>query len=351
MPDWAVPAVYYNGEGKEIVMATTIKMSVKNILIWFADQMKHPATLFIRKSWGVFSVYAHIRRSDRLPKKTSQDKVHALKTSKYMSDKYGGRYSVYKCVFCDGWHIAKESAATQKDTSTESQKEYREGSIPKEFNLEGILISGIPDIASVYGGVRGRTLSSPAQSFAWPIVKECGVKTIIDLREDGIYTRMQDLCDKFGMEYFYYPVDKKVKHVKDMVTLFPKFCSLIDEGRFYIACAMGLHRTDIALCAYWVFYSADKGMAPPEIRGYQNSGNHKIMRVLNAMYKELQKEMALNRFRNTYFTSERKQLLADKNIFIILHYITANANYMRNANYMWPRSYKKMVVQSWLLLN
>lgn len=99
-------------------------------------------------------------------------------------------------------------------------------------DLKKILELPISDIAYVYGGVRGRTLSSPAQSFAWPIVKECGIKTIIDLRQDGIYTRMLNLCDKFGMEYFYYPVDIEVKHVKEMVTLFPKFCSLIDEGRF-----------------------------------------------------------------------------------------------------------------------
>ena len=286
-------------------------VSFKNICIWLADQLSHPATLFARKSWGVFSVYAHIRRSDRLPKKSSPDKGKALQTAMFMSDKYGGRYSIYKCVFCDGWHIAKESAATQKKTSTESPKEYREGLIPKEFNLEGILTSGIPDIASVYGGVRGRTLSSPAQIFAWPIVKECGIKTIIDLREDGIYTRMQYLCDKFGMEYFYYPVDKKVKHVKEMVILFPKFCSLIDEGRFYIACAMGLHRTDIALCAYWVFYAADKRFAPPAIRGYRKSDGHitdKIMRVLNAMYKEFTKRNGKEPISPHVF-NERKKII------------------------------------------
>lgn len=163
------------------------RISFNNIAIWLADELSHPATLFARKSWGVFSVYAH---------------------------------------------------------------------------------------------------------FAWPIVKECGIKIIIDLREDGIYTRMQNLCDKFGIEYFYYPVDKEVKHVKKMVTLFTKFCSLIDEGRFYMACAMGLHRTDIALCAYWVFYAAYKGIAPPAIRGYRKSDGHitdKIMRLLNAMYQEFTK--------------------------------------------------------------
>lgn len=68
----------------------------------------------------------------------------------------------------------------------------------------------IPDLVPVYGGVRGRTLSSPRQKFAWPTVKECGIRTIIDLRADGINTHLSALCEKFGMEYFYYPVDKKI---------------------------------------------------------------------------------------------------------------------------------------------
>lgn len=68
----------------------------------------------------------------------------------------------------------------------------------------------------------------------------------------------------------------------------PQVCEKIDKGDFYIACAMGLHRTDIALCTYWVFYAADKGIAPPPIRGYRQEEGHntnKIMRVLNAFYQ------------------------------------------------------------------
>ena len=51
---------------------------------------------------------------------------------------------------------------------------------------------------------------------------------------------------------------------------------------------MGLHRTDIALCTYWVFHAADMGMAPPPIRGYRLRDGHdtsKIMRVLNVFYQ------------------------------------------------------------------
>jgi hypothetical protein len=76
--------------------------------------------------------------------------------------------------------------------------------------------------------------------------------------------------------------------IEQMVTLFPDFCQLIDGGNFYIACAMGLHRTDIALCTYWVFYGADHGLEPPTIRGYRKEDGHntnKLMRILNALYQ------------------------------------------------------------------
>lgn len=288
-----------------------VKISYKNIWRWFADQLSHPATLFKRKSWGVFSEYAHVRRSDRMPKKASPNKEKALEAAAFMANKYGGSYSIYKCVYCDGWHIAKDPESKSEKVSAANPDLYRIKQGAKNLDVEKILASGIPDIAQVYGGVRGRTLSSPAQAYAWSIVKECGIRTIIDLREDGIYTHMQRLCDKFGMEYFYYPVDKKVKHVGETVRLFPKLCRIIDEGNFYIACAMGLHRTDIALCAYWMFYAADRGVEPPAIRGYRKVDGHdtsKIMRVLNAMYKEFTTQNGTAPIPMTVY-NERKKII------------------------------------------
>lgn len=155
-------------------------------------------------------------------------------------------------------------------------------------DTDRLLNLDIPDLAAVYGGIRGRTMSSRHQNYAWPILKECGIRSIIDLREDGIHTRLEDLCRQYGMEYFHYPVDNKAQYIEDMVRLFPELCRIIDAGGFYIACAMGLHRTDIALCCYWMFYAADRGAEPPEIRGYRKATGHetdKIMRVLNAFYR------------------------------------------------------------------
>jgi hypothetical protein len=156
------------------------------------------------------------------------------------------------------------------------------------LDIERVIQTGIPDITPVYGGVRGRTLSSQKQAYAWNTVVDAGLKQVIDLRKDYSADRYPELCRLYGVDYFHYPIDNDRETIGKMVELFPTFCEKIDKGDFYIACAMGLHRTDIALCTYWVFYAADKGIAPPPIRGYRQEDGHntnKIMRVLNAFYQ------------------------------------------------------------------
>ncbi|MGM9802729.1 MAG: hypothetical protein ACI308_00975 [Muribaculaceae bacterium] len=151
------------------------------------------------------------------------------------------------------------------------------------------MATSIPDIHPAYGGVRGKTMSSRTQGYAWPIIQEAGVSTIIDLRNDGPNMRMMNLCEQYGMEYFHYPINNNGKMIDDIVNLFPEFCKRIDRGGFYIACAMGLHRTDIALCLYWMFHGADNAVEPPLLWGYLQESGHdtsKILRMANAFYNE-----------------------------------------------------------------
>lgn len=156
------------------------------------------------------------------------------------------------------------------------------------MNFARLQQTRIPDLAPVYDGARGRTMSSRHQAYAWRALVEAGVTTIIDLREKDHTDRLPALCKEYGMQYFHYPVETSAEAISLMVTRFPDFCQRIDAGNFYIACAMGLHRTDIALCAYWVFYGADQRLEPPQLHGYRQEEGHridKIMRVLNAMYQ------------------------------------------------------------------
>ena len=104
---------------------------------------------------------------------------------------------------------------------------------------------------------------------------------------------MMALCKEYGMEYFYYPVDNHADMMRSMVDLFPELCRRIDRGSFYIACAMGLHRTDIALSAYWVFCGADRGIEPPVLRGYLKESNHdtsKKLQILRCVLRRTYKQ-------------------------------------------------------------
>ena len=52
------------------------------------------------------------------------------------------------------------------------------------MDIERILSIQIPDIAPVYGGVRGRTISSHKQAYAWKTIVAAGLRQVIDLRKD-----------------------------------------------------------------------------------------------------------------------------------------------------------------------
>lgn len=150
--------------------------------------------------------------------------------------------------------------------------------------------TNIPDLAQVYGGARGRTMSSRHQNYAWPALVESGITQVIDLRKTDSSEKLPRICDNYGIAYFHYPVDNDKETIVRMVELLPELCKRIDKGNFYIACAMGLHRTDIALCVYWVFYAADRGIEPPILRGYTAKvglTTDRIMRILNAIYLHL----------------------------------------------------------------
>lgn len=179
------------------------------------------------------------------------------------------------------------------------------------MNIERVLQTKIPDLTAVYGGIRGRTMSSRHQAYAWRALVEAGVRQVIDLRQDYTNDRYRDICEQSGIQYFHYPVHRSKETVVNMVEEFTTFCELIDQGDFFISCAMGLHRTDIALCTYWVFYGADKGKEPPVLVGYLKEKGHdagKIMQVLNSFYKILAGQNGIEPMPIAVF-KERKKII------------------------------------------
>ena len=270
----------------------------KYIGCWLMDQLSRPdcfRNLVVdRSAWGAFSIYAHAKRSDGKAKIAYAIKAKAEKAAFDMSKKYGYSFISYKCLFCEGWHVSKTVGKDAHGQTTEeiALDKYAMVSNTGEngLDVDRILATKIPDLAQVYGGFRGRTLSSTRQLYAFKTMVESGISQVIDLRADYSSDFYSELCERSGISYFKYPVAYEDVWIAKMVELFPEFCRLIDNGSFYIACAMGLHRTDIALCSYWVFYAADKGIAPPELQGYRKDKGlnpSKIIRVLNAVYKKM----------------------------------------------------------------
>ncbi len=306
-------------------MKTLIK-SIRQIKLryigsWLKDQLGRPDwfrnMVVNRSAWGAFSFYAHARRSDEKSKIAYSSKAKAEKAAFDMTKKYGTPFTVYKCLFCEGWHVSRAVAKDAQGKTTE-QIALEKNAVKADTRLDGldverIMSTGIPDLAQVYGGFRGRALSSPRQLPAWKMLIKSGVNQIIDLRGDYTSDFYKDLCKESGISYFKYPVAYKDEYIASMVKLFPTFCELIDKGRFYIHCAHGLHRTDIALSTYWVFYAADKGIAPPPICGYRKDKGLttlKIMRVLNAVYKYMTETNGVEPIPENVFL-ERKEIIND----------------------------------------
>ena len=307
----------------------TITKSIKNIKFrhigtWLLDQFQQPGwfgnLVVSRRSWGAFSIYSHSYRSNGMPKVTYSTRKSAQRAAESMAKKHEVPFAVYKCLFCEGWHVSK--IGDHKALSEKSSKEMEDvlASLKTmdrhdgtNLDIKRALDTNIPDIHPAYGGLRGRTLSSSRQLYAWKTLVEAGLKQVIELRADYKSDLYKDLCEKSGVAYFRFPV--AINMIEEMAELFPELCEKIDRGNFYIACAMGLHRTDIALCLYWVFYAADKGIAPPRLHGYLKAdgrGPEKILRMLNAFYrfkteKEGQKPIPEDVFK------ERKEVIIELN--------------------------------------
>ena len=162
------------------------------------------------------------------------------------------------------------------------------------MNTELILSTNIQNIDTAYGGVRGTTLSSRHNMRYWQTVVDSGIRTIIELRDEDHSNRLCRMCEIHSIRYFAFPMDSYSVPNKVIASRLQEFFELIDNGDFYIACAMGLHRTDMALSIYWMFHGVDNGMNPPILRGHIVDGelvmdrlNNKVFRRLNSLYAYL----------------------------------------------------------------
>ena len=57
-------------------------------------------------AWGLFSKWSHIRK-DGQAKVTYNTMETARRSGLKMSEKKGVHFSVYKCIYCDGYHLGR----------------------------------------------------------------------------------------------------------------------------------------------------------------------------------------------------------------------------------------------------
>ena len=89
------------------------KISFKNSILAIWNQLTRKGAwrnIFVtHNAFGIFSEYSHISRRNGKPKIPYPNKKVALRAAEAMGKKHGVHFSVYKCAWCDGWHIGKNA--------------------------------------------------------------------------------------------------------------------------------------------------------------------------------------------------------------------------------------------------
>jgi hypothetical protein len=87
-----------------------MKIKLKNLILGLKEQcpIKRAFRNFIitGNAWGLFSIRSH-QRADGKEKVMYNTKATAQKAADSMKIKMKKHFSVYKCIYCDGYHLGK----------------------------------------------------------------------------------------------------------------------------------------------------------------------------------------------------------------------------------------------------
>ena len=157
----------------------------------------------------------------------------------------------------------------------------------------------------------------------WQAIAQSGVKTVVELRDGDHSDRHCSLCEQNNIRYFTFPIDSHTVSNEVIAPKLQQLFEIIDSGDFYIACAMGLHRTDMALSIYWLFHGADLNLQSPYLKGHfpmPDSGRKgvdpaKIFRRLNSLYEYLNENRLIDIPNKATFALRRKELIEKQLIY------------------------------------
>lgn len=85
------------------------KIKLKNLYLGLVEQgpiSRAFRNFFITgNAWGLFHKRSHYRAEGH--EKVGFGQKSAIRAARQMSEKHGKAFSVYKCIFCDKYHIGK----------------------------------------------------------------------------------------------------------------------------------------------------------------------------------------------------------------------------------------------------
>lgn len=170
---------------------------------------------------------------------------------------------------------------------TEFKKRLKKKANTVDFEL--LENANIPNYSAIHpNGARGETLSSRKNRRHIKTLKEAGINTIIDLRNQYTSETYPKLCKQNNIRYYNIPIDSAEIDDRKIIKKLPLLFKLLNQGNYYIACAQGLHRTDIALSINYVFNPKAKEI--PVLKGHLRENTLKtedIARRLNSIKKAL----------------------------------------------------------------
>lgn len=216
-----------------------------------------------------------------------------------------------------------EQNNTQMKSANELLSNYAKASIQFSGLNKPLLIIAdklktIPNFAQIeQNGIRGESLSSKKNRWYLKYAKQSGITSIIDLRDRDASIKYSEACKELGIKYFNIPIDSAEIESREIIEKLPDLFKIINEENYYIACALGLHRTDIALALNYLFNPIKHAI--PEMKGHQRNGLFKsddIMRRINSIYKSLTEEDLKKLGWDEHFDAvfnERKQLFLKDN--------------------------------------
>ncbi len=148
--------------------------------------------------------------------------------------------------------------------------------------------------------VRGVTLANQNPKILTEL-KECGINTVIDLRNEGSEaSKYAKDCRANGLNYMNFKlkinmpifnaplatklsVDERRLANEEFIKRLPKFFDTMNEGKVYMACLLGLHRTDLAVTLNYLINPIEPATPPILSHMYMKEETNFTNKYIGAM--------------------------------------------------------------------